>query len=139
MNAFIYQGALYCEACTQEWFARNEGTSLPVNDNGCSDTFPQGPLANGGGEADSPSHCDSCGVHLENPLTADGLEKAANRLGGWIESGEGDPCDVFFCLPATGEEEAGDEEEDASDGEWSDDLTDDRDMLAPADPRNEEG
>lgn len=28
------------------------------------------------------------------------LERAADRLGGWIENGEGDPCDVFFCLPA---------------------------------------
>ena len=27
------------------------------------------------------------------------LEKAAGRLGGWIESGEGDPTDIFFCLP----------------------------------------
>ncbi len=24
------------------------------------------------------------------------LEKAADKYGGWIESGEGDPCDMFF-------------------------------------------
>lgn len=28
------------------------------------------------------------------------LEAAANELGGWIEDGEGDPCDQYFCLPA---------------------------------------
>lgn len=33
------------------------------------------------------------------------LEKAADRLGGWIESGEGDPTDIFFCLPADEENE----------------------------------
>lgn len=38
------------------------------------------------------------------------LEEAANELGGWIESGEGDPCDQFFCLPA--ESTQGDEEPD---------------------------
>jgi hypothetical protein len=25
------------------------------------------------------------------------LEKAAAEHGGWIENGEGDPCDIFFC------------------------------------------
>jgi len=25
------------------------------------------------------------------------LDKAANRLNGWVESGEGDPTDIFFC------------------------------------------
>jgi len=32
------------------------------------------------------------------------LEKAAERLGGWIESGEGDPTDIYFCLPAEDDE-----------------------------------
>jgi len=27
------------------------------------------------------------------------LEEIAQRMGGWIESGEGDPLDTFFCLP----------------------------------------
>ena len=27
------------------------------------------------------------------------LERAADKFGGWIESGEGDPCDLFFGLP----------------------------------------
>jgi hypothetical protein len=27
------------------------------------------------------------------------LDRAAYEAGGWIESGEGDPTDVFFCMP----------------------------------------
>ena len=27
------------------------------------------------------------------------LDKVASQLGGWIESGEGDPLDQYFCLP----------------------------------------
>ena len=38
-----------------------------------SDDMPKGPYADGGGEADSPQHCDACGEFLENPLTGDGL------------------------------------------------------------------
>ena len=38
------------------------------------------------------------------------LEAVASDLGGWIESGEGDPLDTFFCMNA--EEET--EEEDPS-------------------------
>lgn len=31
--------------------------------------MPQGPYSDGGGEADSPQHCDTCRMFLENPLT----------------------------------------------------------------------
>ena len=41
----------------------------PIED---SDTYPQGPYAYGGGEADSPQHCDGCQTFLWNPLTSDG-------------------------------------------------------------------
>lgn len=34
-----------------------------------------------------------CGRFWEN------LENVAQELGGWIEAGEGDPLDTFFCLP----------------------------------------
>ena len=27
------------------------------------------------------------------------LERAADELGGWIEGGEGDPTDIYFCVP----------------------------------------
>ncbi len=70
MDAYIFQAALLCEGCADETMTRLE--SRKVENNGDSDTFPQGPYANGGGEADSPSHCDHCGLFLENPLTSDG-------------------------------------------------------------------
>ena len=36
-----------------------------------SDDLSKGPYPDDGGEADTPRHCDTCGVFLENPLTAD--------------------------------------------------------------------
>ena len=35
----------------------------------CCEAHPYTSHSNGGGEADAPQHCDSCGVFLENPLT----------------------------------------------------------------------
>lgn len=46
---------------------------------------------------------EDCEEYWEN------LEKAATELGGWIQSGEGDPLDTFFCLPGLVE---GDEDPD---------------------------
>jgi hypothetical protein len=68
MDAYIYRASLYCTDCAEDIQA------LLTIDEGCddSDTYPQGPYPNGGGEADFPQHCDNCGVHLENPLTNDG-------------------------------------------------------------------
>ena len=40
---------------------------------------------NGGGEADAPQHCDSCGVFLENPLTDEGVQYVLEA----IEEGSG--------------------------------------------------
>lgn len=56
MDAYIYQAALLCPDCAK---------IAPRDD-------VEGPYDNGGGEADSPQHCDHCGVFLKNPLTADG-------------------------------------------------------------------
>jgi hypothetical protein len=58
---------------------------------GDSDTFPQGPYANGGGEADSPQHCDHCAKFLENPLTSDGLAYVREATQDWQESSVGVP------------------------------------------------
>jgi hypothetical protein len=33
------------------------------------------------------------------------LEAAAEELGGWIEAGEGDPLDTYFCMPSPEKEE----------------------------------
>lgn len=32
------------------------------------------------------------------------LEKAADEVGGWISSGEGNALDIFFCMPIEEEE-----------------------------------
>ncbi len=84
MDVYVYQAALYCEACGEAIVQdlRQRG----VEDSGDSNDYPQGPYADGGGEADSPQHCDSgpqclaaetiggrqVGAFLENPLTSDG-------------------------------------------------------------------
>ena len=84
MDAYVFQAALYCPACGEALIRdlRQRG----AEDTGDSDDFPQGPYADGGGEADTPQHCDSgarclaaeviggrrVGAFLENPLTSDG-------------------------------------------------------------------
>ena len=76
MDAYIYQADIYCEDCIQ-------GIKASVLADPCltyNDTPPQGPFPNGGGEADSPQHCSSCGVFLENPLTDDGWAYTQRRI-----------------------------------------------------------
>lgn len=80
MNAYVYRAALLCEDCAiatmKELDAAFQDNGImpgdPLNDD--SDRYPQGPYANGGGESDSPCHCDHCQTFLENPLTDDGRE-----------------------------------------------------------------
>jgi len=47
------------------------------------DNLPKGPCPDDGGEADTPQHCDTCGVFLGNPLTAD--ESGSNAKAKTIE------------------------------------------------------
>ena len=72
MDTWIYCASLYCEECAAE--IRSDLVGVSRADMGDSDSYPQGPYPNGGGEADCPQHCDSCGIFLENPLTPDGVE-----------------------------------------------------------------
>ena len=72
MQAFIFNAAVFCEDCGVK--AGEELSQRSIADNGDSDTYPQGPYEDGGGEADTPNHCDYCDVFLENPLTEDGNE-----------------------------------------------------------------
>lgn len=67
-NAWIYNAALICDDCASEH---------PTVD---------GPYYNGGGEADTPQHCDLCSLFLENPLTSDGDHYVRDA----IEDGDGD-------------------------------------------------
>ena len=66
MKAYIYQAALLCEPCALDV----QAMTTPGPD---SDDYPQGPFSDGGGEADSPQHCDLCGEFLQNPLTPEGV------------------------------------------------------------------
>jgi hypothetical protein len=81
MNAYIYRAALYCEECAMQ--IRHTLRYQPrevVIDREDSESWPQGPYSDGGGEADSPQHCDSCGVFLENPLTDEGREYVREKV-----------------------------------------------------------
>lgn len=73
-NVYIYQAALYCEDCGEAICAKMATPTEPDNESSYdSDDYPKGPYGDGGGEADSPQHCDSCGAFLENALTRDGV------------------------------------------------------------------
>jgi hypothetical protein len=84
MDAYIYQAALYCEDCALRERERLsdvlEMSSTGFVDYDDSSVWPAGPYADGGGEADTPQHCDPCGVFLENPLTGDGYEYVRDAI-----------------------------------------------------------
>ena len=92
MDAYIYRADLWCGPCVikalvaarkapgaidmspaealQQIVSANGFTSESNYD---SDDLPKGLIAEGGGEADTPRHCEGCGQFLANPLTTDGL------------------------------------------------------------------
>jgi len=74
MNVYIYQADLHCEKCAKRiGFVCHTESHRPKGTNLCdSECTPIGPYANGGGESDTPQHCGTCGVFLENDLTSDG-------------------------------------------------------------------
>ena len=83
MQAYVYNAALFCEECGTQQIQnltedRSELLSRPV-DKEDSNEWPQGPYGDGGGESDTPNHCETCGVFLENPLTDDGNEYVRER------------------------------------------------------------
>ena len=91
MNAYIYQADLHCEKCT-ELIKRD----FPGNYPGPGDTFdsndyPFGPCLDGGGEADTPQHCGTCGLFLENPLTMDGELYVEEAVEACLYDRQGDP------------------------------------------------
>jgi hypothetical protein len=92
-DAFIYQGNILCKSCARD--LKKVLREKNVEDTGDSGDWPQGPYPDGGGEADSPTHCGNgkdclesldigsgipIGVWLENPLTEKGLKFVAERL-----------------------------------------------------------
>jgi hypothetical protein len=83
-NVYILQAALLCEDCgiaVTQTSVKPRHVNTADESSYDSDEWPKGPYGNGGGEADTPQHCDHCGTFLQNPLTPDGdtyvREKAA--------------------------------------------------------------
>lgn len=89
MDAYVFQAALLCGSCgtkTKDSFSPELQLQIDTTN---SDTFPQGPFTNVGGEADTPQHCDHCGVFLENPLTRDGINYVRAALRDHADAGRG--------------------------------------------------
>lgn len=75
MKAYIFNAALICEPCAESYMRDHDKpphVDMANESTYDSDEWPKGPYGNGGGEADTPQHCDHCGVFLENALTPDG-------------------------------------------------------------------
>lgn len=72
---FVYKAAIHCEDCGAK--IADDLTESGTVDKGDSEYFPQGAAI---GESDTPDHCDTCGVFLENPLTPDGVAYVRQAL-----------------------------------------------------------
>lgn len=88
MDAYVFQAAMLCADCgkaTRDQLRATTKELHPGFDEADeytydSDYFPKGPYSDGGGEADSPNHCDHCGVFLHNPLTREGVAYVKEQL-----------------------------------------------------------
>jgi hypothetical protein len=92
MRVFMFQAALYCEHCGREHrdgLPVPEGADLDNESTWDSDQYPKGPYSDGGGEADSPQHCDDCHTFLENPLTDDGVAYVREAIAAHTATGRG--------------------------------------------------
>jgi hypothetical protein len=102
MDAYIFNADIYCADCAGDMIA--ECKARGIADDGDSNTYPQGPYPNGGGEADCPQHCGSCYAFLQNPLTSDGVayvkEAAAEKPR--ISGSTMRPASASMRLPARG-------------------------------------
>jgi hypothetical protein len=92
MDAYIFQAALICTDCShgvQGALIKPDHVDMIDQDSYDSDEWPKGPYSEGGGEADSPQHCDHCGVFLDNPLTGDGETYVRDAFREYVELGRG--------------------------------------------------
>lgn len=85
MNAYIYAAELLCEPCAQEIMAdltlAGQAPANPADEHTYdSGDYPKGPFTDGGGEADTPSHCGNCDTFLCNSLTPEGADYARNMI-----------------------------------------------------------
>ena len=93
MQAYIYQAALLCEDCGRATRAKIEAEGkAPAEPDDDSDAYPEGPYGAGGGESDTPQHCDMCGLFLENPLTTDGAQYVAETVSNVISENLSRTC-----------------------------------------------
>jgi hypothetical protein len=100
MDAYVYQAALLCADCAKErqyelelhnmWDGSKCALKAWPHTWQESDYYPQGPHADGGGEADTPQHCDGCGCFLRNSLTTDGCHYVNEKLIEHARDGDGD-------------------------------------------------
>jgi len=92
MNAYLYQAELFCADCGEHLrsvLPLPAGANLDDESTWDSDAYPKGPVADGGGEADSPQHCGDCNEFLQNPLTPDGIAYVRKALTIYESTGEG--------------------------------------------------
>ena len=96
MDVYIYQADRHCKDCGEikraELTAQGKAPAdIESESTYDSDDFPKGPFADGGGEGDTPQHCGTCGVFLENPLTQAGYAYVREAVDGAadIEPGDG--------------------------------------------------
>jgi len=89
---YVFQASLLCEECAADVrqdvpFPR--GADPEDEATWDSDEWPKGPYPDGGGESDSPQHCDCCGLFLCNPLTAEGREYVREAVEEHARTGHG--------------------------------------------------
>ena len=77
MKVYAYGRAWHCGRCASNITRQLLGSGLTKKHD--RDIFPRGPFPDGGGKADTPQHCDTCHVFLQNPLTADGNNYVLDR------------------------------------------------------------
>jgi len=91
-DVFVYRGDLVCEDCAAKIVEKLDEQG--VENDGDSDTYPQGPHGDGGGEADSANFCGmhrNCvnavnvvgtkiGCPLGNPLTSEGARAVRDTV-----------------------------------------------------------
>lgn len=81
MDAYVYQAAMICESCAEHIIDETVTGTLHLY----HDEMPSGPNADGGGEGDSPQHCDLCGCFLENPLTNTGYRELLEYFQNFVD------------------------------------------------------
>ncbi len=97
MDAYIFQAALLCADCATSFMAKNKQPEHIVEfapgeldeSSYDSDEWPKGPYGEGGGESDTPAHCDHCQAFLDNSLTGDGETYVRDAFREYVETGRG--------------------------------------------------